>query len=303
MSEKMIGVTVDVHMNRAPLSELLTLLARIEGLGYESIWSPDAMARDPYLLSAYMLANSNTIRVGTAVANMYAQDPVAAAQARLTLSEQYPDRFLMGLGVSVAFMNEQRNAETISPVVKQTQYLKGVREARLVTPAPSVMAPVFAAAHGPRLQQIAGEHADGIMTWAMPPEHISLSRARLQEGSLINAGVAVIDESDPEVARAAARSFIALWMQLPHYRKAWVSAGFSESDFEGNGSDRFIDAMFAWGSLDDIVGKLNEYHAAGADRIILSPLKYSQELTDHAGAQQTVQPAWDVLNAIAGRML
>lgn len=260
------------------------------------------MVREPYLLAAYLLANTNHIRIGTGIANMYGRDPMAAAQARLTISEQYPERFLMGLGVSVAFMNEQRGAETLAPTIKQEQYLRGIQEALIAKPSTSSLAPVYAAAHGPKMQRIAADYADGIMTWVMPPQHIRLSRARLPQAQWINAEVTVIDEPDPMVARATARSFIALWLQLPHYRNAWLGAGFDEADLTDGGSDRFIDALFAWGDLDQILTKLTEYQDAGADRLLINPLRYSETVSDHAGFEQFVRPAWGVLDQIAARI-
>lgn len=303
MTEKRcVGVTVDVHMDQRNLTELTDLARHIEGLGYESLWSSDAMVREPYLLAAYLLANTKDIRIGTGIANMYGRDPMAAAQARLTISEQYPERFLMGLGVSVAFMNEQRGAETIAPTVKQEQYLRGIQEAMVAVPSATPIAPLYAAAHGPKMQAIASDYANGIMTWVMPPQHITLSRKRIPDSKWINAEVTVINEEDPEIARETARSFISLWMQLPHYRSAWLDAGFGEEDFEHGGSNRFVDALFAWGGLDQIVAKLDEYRDAGANRILINPLSYSRTTSDHAGFEQNVRPAWDVLEGIAARI-
>jgi len=48
--------------------------------------------------------------------------------------------------------------------------------------------------------------------------------------------------------------------------------GFSEADLENGGSDRFIDATFAWGTADAIKARLGEHFAAGADHVCIQPV-------------------------------
>lgn len=298
-----IGVTIDVHTDGYPIDQVLALVRTIEELGYDSVWMSDAMGRDPFLLASHLLANTRVLKVGTAVANMYGRDAMSASQARRDLSELYPDRFLMGLGVSVPFMNDLRGAVTLPPVQKQADYLGALSGYHLTPPQPPRLAPVFAAAHGPRLQAIAGEKADGIMTWLMPPGHIAVSRGRLPAGKVINSQVTVLMETDAERARKTARTFFNLWLQLPHYRAAWIEGGFQADDFENGGSDRLIDALFAWGDVDAIAAKVAEYHAAGADCVMLEPLRWNEDTSLHAGIEQHVSPDWNALKPIAERLL
>jgi hypothetical protein len=44
--------------------------------------------------------------------------------------------------------------------------------------------------------------------------------------------------------------------------------GFSEADIDGV-SDRLLDGITAWGDLDTIAARVAEYHAAGADQVVL----------------------------------
>ena len=42
---------------------------------------------------------------------------------------------------------------------------------------------------------------------------------------------------------------MAFYMPLPNYRNNWLRLGFSEDDLADGGSNRFLDAMVAWGEV------------------------------------------------------
>ena len=56
----------------------------------------------------------------------------------------------------------------------------------------------------------------------------------------------VILEEDPTRARGLARPVAQMYLGLPNYRNNWLRMGLEEGDFENGGSDKFIDATFAW---------------------------------------------------------
>jgi hypothetical protein len=64
---------------------------------------------------------------------------------------------------------------------------------------------------------------------------------------------------------------LARYMPLPNYRNNWLSLGFDEADLEGRGSDRFLDAMVAWGSEAEIEARLQAHFDAGADHVCIQP--------------------------------
>ena len=49
-------------------------------------------------------------------------------------------------------------------------------------------------------------------------------------------------------AREIARRAMAFYLPLTNYRNSWKRVGFTDDDLEGGSSDRFIDAMVAWGT-------------------------------------------------------
>jgi len=58
----------------------------------------------------------------------------------------------------------------------------------------------------------------------------------------------------------------------PNYRNNWLRSGFTEDDLGNGGSDKFIDATFAWGNVDRIKARIQEHFDAGADHICIQPV-------------------------------
>src|ERR1700674_162803 len=85
-----------------PAARAQEAAAEIESLGYGAIWIPEAMGREAFTSSGLLLAGTQRIVVATGIANMWARDAMAMAGAQKTLAEAYPDRFLLGIGVSHA---------------------------------------------------------------------------------------------------------------------------------------------------------------------------------------------------------
>ena len=79
-------------------------------------------------------------------------------------------------------------------------------------------------------------------------------------------------ETDPAKARAIAQKFLAIYLTLPNYTNNWLRLGFEEADFSNGGSDRLIDAVFAWGNLKTVINRIHEHHSAGADHVCLQVL-------------------------------
>jgi probable F420-dependent oxidoreductase len=82
----------------------------------------------------------------------------------------------------------------------------------------------------------------------------------------------VILETDPAKARPLARAAAQIYLGLPNYRNNWLRMGLTEADFENGGSDRFVDATFAWGDAAAIKQRIQEHFAAGASHVCIQPV-------------------------------
>ena len=124
--------------DQRPNTQAQELAAEVESLGYGAIWIPEAVGKDPLVHSALLLSGTSRITLATGIANIYARDAMAMAQAHKTLTEAFPDRFLLGLGVSHAPMVEgMRGHRYASPVTTMRAYLEAMDKALYLGAAPT----------------------------------------------------------------------------------------------------------------------------------------------------------------------
>ena len=189
------------------------------------------------------------------------------------LNEQSGDRFLLGLGVSHAPLVEGLRGHCYDkPLQTMRNYLTQVSKVRYSAPVSEGRSEVVLAALGPRVLELAAELTDGAHPYNVTPEHKARAlgilgphkRPYMMEKK-------VLLETDPIRACGMAKAALGFYMGLPNYRRTWLSLGFSEEDLSGP-SDRFLDAMVAWGDEIAIRKRLEEHFQAGADQACIQPL-------------------------------
>ena len=148
-------------------------------------------AADSLVLCQAALAATTSITVGTAVANARLRHPGAAAMATAALDEWSGGRFRIGLGVSNSNFNERvLGMDPVRPLPFIRDYVATMRRvlgeavpgasAPLVLDRPPVRShtPIVLAALLPRMLQLAGEVADGVVLSLTTPASLP---AALQE--------------------------------------------------------------------------------------------------------------------------
>lgn len=242
--------------------------AELEALGYGAVWLPEAAGRDPFVVATVLLGASAELRVATGIAGIYSRDAVAMGAAQRTLAGLFPDRFLLGLGVSHRPMVEDLRGHDYSrPVTYLDAYLDLLDAAPFFGAGPETPPPRVLAALGPRMLELAGERADGAHPYLQTPEHTHQARQILGDGKLLAPEQMVVLEQDPSAARDLARRAVKRYLGLGNYRRNLERLGFGEDDLADGGSDRLIDALVAWGDLDTIATRVREQFDAGADHV------------------------------------
>src|SRR2546430_16076540 len=74
-------------------------IAEAERLGFDSIWTAEAYGSDCLTPLAWWGASTERIRLGTAIVQMSARQPAAAAIAAMTMGHPSGRRFVLGLRV------------------------------------------------------------------------------------------------------------------------------------------------------------------------------------------------------------
>jgi probable F420-dependent oxidoreductase len=247
--------------------ELIEYALRLESLGYDSLWLPDLFGRELFVTAAHVLSRTTRLRVATGIANVYGRDALSTAQASRTLSELYDGRFLLGLGVSHPQVAEMRGHRWKPPARKLRQYLDEIARAHVRSPEPARSAPIYIAAHGPKLLALAGQRCDGANTYMMPVAHTRRAREILGPDKALNVVLPCCLCDDAERARRTARKGLATYLGLPAYQRQWSTLGYGDEDFADGGSDRLVDDLIAWGGEAQIRARMAEYLAAGASEL------------------------------------
>src|SRR5215218_277504 len=100
------------HLNFQPGSKVREVAAELQELGYGALWIGEAVYREPLTHAGFLLSATSRMVIATGIANIWARDPFTMTAAQLTLSEAYPERFLLGLGVSHARALSRASAAT-----------------------------------------------------------------------------------------------------------------------------------------------------------------------------------------------
>ncbi len=246
---------------------------RVEEWGYAALWIPESRGRNALAHASWLLANTRKLVVATGIANIYARDAMAMANGARGLNEQSDGRFLLGVGVSHRPMVQGVRGHTYGkPVATMRAYLEAMRDAPYQAPIPRDKPLTVVAALGPRMMAVSSELADGAHPYNTTPRHTEKARSILGPGKLLCPEVWVLLETDPSTARRAAREALSRYMQLENYVNNWRREGFGDDDLAGGGSERFLDAMVAWGDEGAIRARVREHWDAGADHVCIQTI-------------------------------
>ena len=246
---------------------------RIEALGFSALWIPETVGRDPFAHAAWLLANTEQLIVATGIANVYHREPGVTMQAQKTLAEQSGNRFLLGLGVSHKPLVEGlRGLSYGAPVATMRDYLAKMAAAPYSGVEPSEPPPTVIAALGPKMLQLAGSATAGAHPYFTSPAHTRMAREILGPDKWLCVEQKVVLETDAAKARALARATAKTYQALPNYRNNWLRMGLSQADIDGDGSDAFVDATFAWGDAAAIRARIDEHLQAGASHVCIQPV-------------------------------
>ena len=267
-------------LDAMPAPESAAFAKKVEQHGYSALWIPEAAGREPFAHGGYLLANTSKLILATGIANIWARDPLAMAAASRTLAELSGGRFVLGIGVSHGPLVEKlRGHHYDKPYSYMKDYVAKLKTAfsqpfMYQSVKPKEDPPVLLAALHPKMLALAASEVRGTHTYFVPPEHTAKIRAAIGPQAWICAAQAVILESDPAVARKAARAYMKTYVpRLPNYTNNLKALGWQDEEFKDGCSDRLVDAIVAWGSADQIRERIAAHHRAGATHVCILPLR------------------------------
>ena len=245
--------------------------AELDALGFGTLWPPGGTGTGAPLLdvAAEILDAAPRATVATGVLSIWVQDAASAGAAQARLRERHPGRFLLGLGTSHAELldDDAARARAARPFTEMGRYLDGLDAA-----CPGAERERVLAALRPRMLGLARDRCAGAHPYLVTPEHTAVARETLGPGPLLAPEQTVVLETDPARAREIARAFLATYLGLPNYMGNLLRFGFDEVDLRDGGSDRFVDAVVAWGDEDAIAARVAAHREAGAGHVALQVL-------------------------------
>ena len=282
------------------LDESVARAVAAERLGFESEWTPQMPdARDAALVLAAYANHTKRIKLGTGVLPIYTRHPTAMAQMAATLDELSGGRFVLGVGISHKVTVEGMwGLRLESPVDAMREYLTIVRTvlrdggcsfeghhftARMAYSAPRrADLPIVISALNPRMLELAGELADGIVLYMCTPAYVRdhivpAVRAGRQktgedlEGFDIVAAVPVSLTSDRAAAHDVFRKTVARYAALPYYRKMMDASGLQEELEQDRVNERVLDELAGIGDEGRVRDAVARYREAGVTLPAVGP--------------------------------
>ena len=269
----------------SPVDDTVAYLAQLREEGFRRAWFAQ-MPYEPDLLTvlAVGLREVDGIEAGTGVLPIQNQHPMLLAQRALTISQMSGGRLLLGLGMTHQAVTEGMwGIPWDKPVRRLGEYLDGLlpllngekadasgetvttRGALIIPGAPTP--PVYIAALGPKLLQIAGRRSSGTVTWMTGPKTLAghvgptLRQAAADAGRAdavrVVAAIPVSVTDDVDGARKQAAEQFAIYGHLPSYR--------AMLDREGYAGPEDVAII---GDEQTVRDRLAEIEAAGVDEYV-----------------------------------
>ena len=144
-------------MANLPAPDLRRAVFEIEQMGFGTIWIGEAVGREPFAACALILAATSRVTVATGIANIWVRDATAMMNGARTLAEAWPNRFVLGVGVSHLPLVKRRGHDYERPLTAMRAYVEAMENAPYRAPMPEPPPPILLAALGVKMLELARE--------------------------------------------------------------------------------------------------------------------------------------------------
>lgn len=326
------GVKIDAGMMTTNPRDAIALAERLEGINFDGAYTFEG-AHDPFLPLAMAATSTQRLELFTSIAVGFARNPMTLANTAWDLQLASEGRFILGLGSQIRPHIQKRYSMPWSrPAARMREMIQAMRaifdcwendvplnfEGEFYThtlmtpifspgPHPHGLPPIYLAAFGPRMTEVAGEVADGFMAHpvstpdslranSLPALHRGIETAGRTPGD-VTVSVQVIvcmGDTDEELdtARLRARGQLAFYCSTPAYRPTLDVHGWGDLQPELNAmskrgewgpmteliTDEILETITVVGTPEHAAGELQRRYGSLADRIC--PSDYGSNL-DH----------------------
>ncbi len=284
----------------------LAAIRRFESAGVPAVWTVTG-GRTVDALTVYAAAAVQTERIvmGTGIIPTYPRHPFVTAQQTLAVHQLAPGRVRLGLGPSHRPIIEGSLGIPMDrPLSHLREYVTIVRgllwegrvdfegeffrvRQRLPEQAP---VPIYISALRPKAFRLAGEIADGVISWMCPAQYIHEQAVPALEAGARAAGrsrrprlvvhVPIVMTTDPVLMREKARPVVESYGRMPFYAQMFATAGFPLEN--GTASDALLDHLVVWGDEAAVGERLTRLLESGIDELLTMLIPANDQAAEEA---------------------
>jgi F420-dependent oxidoreductase-like protein len=286
---------IGLIVNGTNAAAAIKTIAAAETAGIQQIWMTNTpWFPDVLTTLAAAAIKTSIVRLGTAIIPTYPRHPVVLAQQVLALHDIAPGRLRLGIGPSHrAIVEDMYGLPQTTPLVHLHEYVKVLHSVlwdgkvdhhgeffNVVIEFPrTAQIPVLISTLGKKAFQLAGEIADGALSWMCPvPYLLHTGIPLLRKAATANgrsnppplvAHVPVALSQDRDSVMAAGHKMFEIYSKLPFYVKMFADAGFPLTS-DKKVTDEFVNNMIISGNEDTVATSLTKLLDAGLDELMVS---------------------------------
>jgi F420-dependent oxidoreductase-like protein len=299
MAERVAGI----HYQGATLPETVAMIRRADQAGVPSVWlTAGGLGADSLTTLAVAGTQTQQIQLGTSIVVTFSRHPIAMIQQAVAVAQVAPGRFRLGIGPS-----HRPNIESTyglpftRPLEQVREYATILRQAfgdgridfdgqryqvHAQIPNPPAV-PLYLAALRPPAHELAGEIADGSISWVTPASYLRdvAKPALLRGGAKRSDGVTPrlvaqafgLVSDDEAAVRQLGRERLAGYTRLPFYQAMFAGAGYPDAR-DGVVSDALLEELVLYGDEQQVSQGIRRFRDAGVDELIVSLLPAGSNL-------------------------
>jgi alkanesulfonate monooxygenase SsuD/methylene tetrahydromethanopterin reductase-like flavin-dependent oxidoreductase (luciferase family) len=291
MAERIAGI----HLQGQSLLETVATIRQADAADVKSAWlTSGGFGPDSLTTLAVAGTQTNQIRLGTSIAVTYSRHPIAMLQQAVAVSQVAPGRFRLGIGPShrptivntygLSFERPLEHVREYTIVLEQGFHGGQIDfdgrffkvHARATNP-PDI--PVYHAALRPAAYELAGEVAEGAISWVSPSAFLrDVAKPALLAGAkkraddvrprLVGHAFGLVSD-DVRAVKQLGRERLTGYTRLPFYQEMFAAAGHPEAR-NGVISDAVVDDLVITGDEAAVSAGIGRFLDAGCDELILS---------------------------------
>ena len=277
----------------ATAKEAVENIIAAEAAGVRQVWmTQGAPAPDTLAIFAAAALQTSQVHFGTSIVPTYPRHPLALAQQALTLGDLAPERLRLGVGPSHRPTIEGTyGIKMDAPLEHEREYVSILRAALWEGSVDfhgkyyNVKAKLPRTPHTPILisalrtgaYELAGEIADGAISWMSPVQFLlekaaPALKAGAEKGERgvppLIAHIPIAVSQDRQAVLKASRQQLGRYGSLPFYAGMFAEAGYPVAD--GVMSDALFDNLVVSGDEETIVKRLTDLLATGLDELLIT---------------------------------